>query len=35
MLNVDGYAVLDVDEATRDVRLDRELLVRQFELGGG
>lgn len=35
MLNVDGYAVLDVDEASRDVRLDRDLLVRQFELGGG
>lgn len=33
LLNVDGYAVLDVDEATRDVRLDRALLVRQFELG--
>ena len=32
LLNVDGYAVLEVDEATGDVLLDRELLVRQFGL---
>lgn len=35
MLNVDGYAVLDVEDASRDVRLDRELLLRQFGIGGG
>ena len=34
MLNVDGYAVLHVDEVSRDVRLDRELLLRQFGIGG-
>lgn len=32
LLNVDGYPVLEVDEATADVLLDRELLVRQFGL---
>lgn len=32
LLNVDGYPVLEVDEATGDVRLDRELLTLQFGL---
>ncbi|MCA1680815.1 MAG: BREX-2 system phosphatase PglZ [Actinobacteria bacterium] len=34
LLNVDGYPVLEVDEATGDVFLDRELLSLQFGLGG-
>lgn len=32
LLNVDGYPVLEVDEATGDVFLDRELLTLQFGL---
>jgi hypothetical protein len=32
MLNLDGYAVVAVDDTAQEVRLDRELLVRQFEL---
>jgi hypothetical protein len=32
LLNVDGYPVLEVDEATGDVLLDRELLILQFGL---
>lgn len=32
LLNVDGYPVLEVDEATGDVSLHRELLTRQFGL---
>lgn len=34
LLNVDGYPVLEVDDASRDVRLDRALLLRQFGIGG-
>lgn len=34
LLNVDGYPVLEVDEATGDVLLDRELLILQFGLDG-
>lgn len=33
ILNLDGYAVLDLDETTTTVRLDRALLRRQFGLG--
>lgn len=33
LLNVDGYAVLSVDEASDTLRLDRDLLRRQFGLG--
>lgn len=33
ILNVEGYPVLEVDEATGDVRLDRGLLAKQFALG--
>lgn len=32
VLNVDGYAVLTRDDASDTVELDRELLVRQFDL---
>lgn len=32
VLNVDGYAVLTRDDASNTVELDRELLVRQFDL---
>ncbi len=34
LLNVEGYPVLEVDEATGDVMLDIDLLVRQFGLVG-
>lgn len=32
VLNVDGFAVLRVNDATGDVLLDRDLLVQQFDL---
>ena len=32
VLNVDGYAVLTRDDASNTVELDRDLLVRQFDL---
>lgn len=32
ILNVDGYAVIDVDHGSGTVRVDRQLLVTQFEL---
>lgn len=34
LLNVDGYAVLEVDEESDTVTLNRALLVKQFELEG-
>ena len=34
-LNIDGYSILQHDRAEDLVRLDRELLLKQFELGGG
>ncbi|HUP68596.1 MAG TPA: BREX-2 system phosphatase PglZ [Acidimicrobiales bacterium] len=34
VLNVDGYAVLDVDATAGEVRLSVPLLVQQFELSG-
>lgn len=33
LLNVDGYAVLAVDDASETVTLDRDLLLVQFDLG--
>ena len=32
VLNVEGYAVLGRDEASDTVELDRDLLLRQFDL---
>jgi hypothetical protein len=32
LLNVDGYAVLSVDRATKTVKLNKESLFVQFEL---
>ena len=32
LLNVDGYSVLSVDEASDTIELNRDLLVKQFEL---
>ena len=32
MLNVDGYPVLSRDEASDSIELNRDLLVRQFDL---
>jgi hypothetical protein len=32
VLNVDGYAVLGRDEASETISLDRDLLLRQFDL---
>jgi hypothetical protein len=34
VLNVDGYEVIAVDESSDTVTLNRDLLFRQFELGG-
>ena len=34
-LNIDGYSILQHDRAEDLVRLDRELLLKQFELGDG
>ena len=34
LLNVDGYPVLSVDEASDTVELNRPLLEKQFELTG-
>ncbi|HBH50870.1 MAG TPA: BREX-2 system phosphatase PglZ [Planctomycetaceae bacterium] len=33
LLNVDGYAVLNRDDASETVELNRELLLKQFDLG--
>jgi hypothetical protein len=33
LLNVDGYAVLNRDDASDTVELNRELLWKQFDLG--
>jgi hypothetical protein len=35
ILNVDGYAVLSVDDTSGSVVLNRQLLEVQFELGQG
>jgi hypothetical protein len=32
VLNVDGYAVIELDEASQTVKLDRDLLLKQFDL---
>ena len=32
VLNVDGYAVIELDEASQTVKLDRDLLLKQFNL---
>jgi hypothetical protein len=34
LLNVDGYQVVAVDEAAQNVVLDRQLLLKQFQLSG-
>ena len=34
VLNVDGYAVLSVDEASETIELNRDLLATQFGLAG-
>lgn len=35
VLNVDGFAVLEIEEQSGTVRLNRQLLATQFELGAG
>jgi hypothetical protein len=35
VLNVEGYAVLGRDEASDTIELDRDLLLRQFDLSVG
>ena len=34
VLNVDGYAVLSVDETSETIELNRDLLATQFGLAG-
>lgn len=35
LLNVEGYAVVELDRTGRQVRVNRPMLVQTFELGGG